>query len=313
MTLLVVAGCATQPLQSDQLLKSPAAQQPPVELTAVPFFPQEEFQCGPAALATVLNWSGTQLTPEDLAPQVYLPGRHGSLQIELLAAARRHGRVPYVLRPELGTLLNEVRAGHPVLVLQNLGLSWYQKWHYAVVVGFDLQQDQIILRSGREQRHVVPIKLFERTWRRGDYWAITVTTPDHLPVSAEEIPYLKAVAPLERLQRWQDTATAYTTALTRWPDSITARMGLGNSRYALHDLRGAEAAYRHVTQQAPGFAPAYNNLAQTLADQGQLHAAENAVRQAIHLTAPDNALFATYQETLQQIIAQQAARTPETP
>ncbi len=313
MTLLAVAGCATQPLQSYQLLKSPAAQQPPVELIAVPFFPQEEFQCGPAALATVLNWSGTQLTPENLAPQVYLPGRQGSLQIELLAATRRHGRIPYGLRPELETLINEVRAGHPVLVLQNLGLSWYQKWHYAVVVGFDLQQDQIILRSGREQRHVVPIKLFERTWRRGDYWAITVTTPDHLPVSAEEIPYLNAVVPLERLQRWQDTATAYTTALTQWPDSITARMGLGNSRYALHDLRGAEAAYRHVTQQDPGFAPAYNNLAQTLADQGQLHAAENAARQAIHLTTPSNALFTIYQETLQQIIAQQAMRTPETP
>ena len=155
LCVFLVAGCATPPLQTERLLKSPAAQQPPVELTAVPFFPQEEFQCGPAALTTVLNWSGTQLTPENLAPQVYLPGRQGSLQVELLAATRRHGRIPYVLRPELETLINEVRAGHPVVVLQNLAFNWYPKWHYAVVVGFDLQNDKIILRSGREQRQVL--------------------------------------------------------------------------------------------------------------------------------------------------------------
>lgn len=300
----LVTGCATQPLQTDQLLKSPAAQQPPVELTAVPFFPQEAFQCGPAALATVLNWSGTQLTPESLAPQVYLPGRQGSLQVELLTATRRHGRIPYVLRPEMETLINEVRAGHPVLVLQNLAFNWYPKWHYAVVVGFDLQDDQIILRSGREQRQVLPIKLFERTWRRSGYWAITVTTPDDVPLSAEEISYLQAVAPLERLQRWEDAKTAYTAALTRWPNSITALMGLGNSRYALHDVHGAEAAYRHVTQQDANFAPAYNNLAQTLADQNQLDAAEQAARHAVSLGGP---LLTTYQDTLQQIIAQQKA------
>ena len=58
-------------------------------------------------------------------------------------------------------------------------------------------------------------------------------------------------------------------------------MGLGNSRYALHDVRGAETAYRHVTQQAPDFAPAYNNLAQALADQDQLDAAEQAARIAV--------------------------------
>ena len=306
----LVTGCATHPLQTDQLLKSPAVQQPPVELTTVPFFPQEEFQCGPAALATVLNWSGTQLTPESLAPQVYLPGRQGSLQLELLAATRRHGRIPYVLRPEMETLINEVRAGHPVLVLQNLAFNWYPKWHYAVVVGFDLQDDQIILRSGREQRQVLSIKLFERTWRRSDYWAITVTTPDDVPLTAEEISYLQAVAPLERLQRWEDAKTAYTAALMRWPNSITAQMGLGNSRYALHDVRGAEAAYRHVTQQAPDFAPAYNNLAQTLADQNLLDAAEQAARHAVSL---GGALLATYEETLQQIIARQAVRKRETP
>ena len=121
LLLVTLAGCATP--QTERLLETAPAFPRPVELTAVPFFPQEAYQCGPAALATVLNSSGLNVTPEALAPQVYLPERQGSLQFELLAAARRHGRVPYVLRPQLETLVTEVASGHPVLVLQNLGVA----------------------------------------------------------------------------------------------------------------------------------------------------------------------------------------------
>src|SRR3569623_1363896 len=123
-----------------------------VELDAVPFFPQERYQCGPAALATVLAWSGAAVTADQLVPQVYLPARQGSLQPELLAAARRYQRLPYVLEPDLAALLREVGAGHPVLVLQNLGLSWAPRWHNAVVVGYDLARDEVVLRSGAGRR-----------------------------------------------------------------------------------------------------------------------------------------------------------------
>ena len=42
------------------------AEDPTRELTQVPFFPQTLHQCGPAALATVLGWSGVHATPEAL-------------------------------------------------------------------------------------------------------------------------------------------------------------------------------------------------------------------------------------------------------
>ena len=227
----MLAGCATP--QTDRLLESATAFPRPVELTAVPFFPQEAYQCGPAALATVLNGSGLNVTPEELTPQVYLPERQGSLQFELLAAARRHGRVPYVLRPQLEAITTEIASGNPVLVLQNLGISAVPFWHYAVVVGFDLARAEVVLRSGREHRHVTSLRTFEHTWRRGDYWAVVVLPPGELPQTAEELPYLQSVLALEKLKRWQDTATAYGNALTRWPKSLGAHMGLGNSRYAL--------------------------------------------------------------------------------
>lgn len=295
ISLMLLAGCAA-PLQSERL--SSTAFREPVELTAVPFFPQEEYQCGPAALATALQWAGKSVTPDTLAPQVYVPARRGSLQLELVANARRHGAIPYVLRPALEDLLTEVAAGNPVVVLQNLGLSWYPKWHYAVVVGFDLTRDDVVLRSGREQRHVVPLAVFERTWRRGNYWAMVVMPPARLPRTAEETAYLQAVVALERLQRWEETATAYQAALARWPRSLGAQLGLGNSRYALKDLAAAERAYRAATVAHPESGIALNNLAQALADQGRWAEAENAVNQALALGGPHVEKF---QATLDEI------------
>jgi tetratricopeptide (TPR) repeat protein len=248
----------------------------------------------------VLNWSGVSVTPAELAPQVYLPERRGSLQLELIGAARRHGRIPYVLQPQLESLLAEVSSGNPVLILQNLSLPWYPKWHYAVVVGFDLKRDRVLLRSGPIERHEMPFKVFERTWRRSHYWALVILPPDQLPFTAEEIPYVQAVAPLERLARWPDTALAYATALTRWPKSLAARMGLGNSRYALGDVRGAEEAFRQAAQDHPDAGVAFNNLAQTLSDQDRLPEAQAAARRAVELGGPQRK---TFRETLKQIEA----------
>ncbi len=64
-----------------------------------PFFPQEAHQCGPAALATVLNYRHIEVSPDDAHPQVFLPERKGSLQVELTASARRYGLLAYPLAP----------------------------------------------------------------------------------------------------------------------------------------------------------------------------------------------------------------------
>jgi hypothetical protein len=294
--MLFASGCAT--LQTDRVRATANAFPQPVELTAVPFFPQEEYQCGPAALATVLNEAGITVTPEQLVQEVYLPKRKGSLQLEMIGAARRHGRVPYVLRPELESLFAEVASGNPVLILQNLSFWWYPKWHYAVVVGFDLPHDRIVLRSGKEPRHDIPIEIFERTWRRSRYWAMVVLSPDRLPFTAEEIPYVQAVVPFERLARWPEASTAYSAALKRWPKSLAAQVGLGNSRYALGDASGAEEAFRQATLEHPDAAAAFNNLAQVLADQHKWPEARTAALRAVELGGPQ---IETFRETLKQI------------
>jgi hypothetical protein len=171
---LLLTSCAHRvPLMEERVASLP----PRTELTDTPFFPQERYQCGPAALATVLNARGVAVTPDELVPQVYLPARQGSLQAEMIAAVRRQGLLAVAIEPELDALLEEVAAGHPVLVLQNLGLDWLPRWHYAVVMGYDLGAQELVLRSGTEPRRITQFGVFLNTWDRSRRWGLVVLTP----------------------------------------------------------------------------------------------------------------------------------------
>lgn len=270
---------------------------PAAKITGVPFFPQSRYQCGPATLAMSLNWAGVTVTPDQLVPEVYIPEKKGALQIEMMATARRHGALAYQLAPELSHILIEISAGHPVIVFQNLGLGWHPVWHYAVVVGYDLNKHYILLHTGTERQHRVSLTRFERTWARGGYWAMLTMPPDQLPRTATEIRFLRAAVALEKSGELQQAVRAYEAALRRWPGSLPAQIGRGNAYYALGDIRKAEQAFYQATLDHPGSAAAFNNLAQTYADQRRYREAMAAAESAVRLDGAS----AIYRQTLKEI------------
>lgn len=302
LLLALLGGCAAG-LQHKQLATAASGLPPAHELRATPFHSQEVHHCGPAALATALGAAGRGISPEELAGLVYLPEREGSLTVEMAAAVRHLGYLPYQMRPELSDLIAEIAHGRPVVVLQNLGLRWLPRWHYAVAIGYDLPRGQIILRSGIHRRVITDIATFERTWRRGDRWALLVLPPGRMPARAEAARYLQAAVGLERTPHRQAALQSYRVAVERWPENITAWMALGNSAYAGGDLDGAVAAYRKALELDAAYAPAYNNLAQTLADIGQWPEAERMARRAIDL---GGAHMDDYRATLDSILRNKA-------
>ena len=218
----------------------------------VPLYPQEVNHCGPAALAGLFDFNGRSISPDEIAGWVYIPGRKGSLQVEMQAAVRRAGFLAYPLEPGIETLLQEVAAGNPVLVLQNLGLSWWPKWHYANVIGYDLAQQTIILNSGRTAGYELGLSTFNRTWQRADGWGLVALPADRLPQTATPQNYTRAAVDLESAGQTELAYEAYGTALERWPGNPVALMGLGNIRYARADYCGAVEAFAELVGRAAG-------------------------------------------------------------
>lgn len=268
--LLALAGCASLVPQTMELRESwPEGVASRTEIGEVPFFPQEEYQCGPAALATALVHAGAPVTPDELVNLVYLPARQGSLQIEMLAASRRHSRISYPLSPRFDHLLREVAAGNPVIVLQDTGFGPLTNWHYAVVVGFDYPSGELYLRSGATKRLAIPFTVFEFTWRKSDYWAMVTMPPDRVAATATESGYLAAISAMERVGDPGAAKIAYAAALNRWPESVAASVGLANRDYALGLLVEAELVLRRAAARQPNSVAVLNNLAQVLSDLGK--------------------------------------------
>jgi hypothetical protein len=280
LTLFVcLAGCASIP-DSARELPTAGAQ---IELSDTPFHAQERYQCGPAALTTVLEASGAEVTLNEIVKKVYLPDRQGSLQLELLAATRTSGRLPYVINSSMDAILSELDAGRPVLVLQNLGVSAIPRWHYAVVVGIDTHRDRVILRSGTERRRETPINLFLRTWSRSEFWGFVALQPGELPAIVDRDRYFETVVGMEQAGRPADAADAWQAALHRWPDNTTALFGLGNSQLALGDTESAERSYEKLIAASPGLVVARNNLAMALAQEHRFDAALEEIDRALSL------------------------------
>lgn len=296
LILWALAGCATP--QTAHLLAEPPAGLPArAEVSGVPFIPQEEYYCGPASLAMALNWSGLPATQEEIAAQVYTPGRKGTLQSDMVAAARRNGRLAVPVS-DLDHLIAELAAGHPVVVFQNLGFGWFPVWHYAIAIGYDLDAGDLILHSGLDERRRTPLTTFERTWARGDHWALVVLPPDQLPATADEVSVLRAATGLEQAGRMREAAIAYATIAERWPDSLEPWIGLGNASYAAGALDRAAAAFRTATERHPESGAAWNNLAHVLGEQGRRAEAIAAARRAVRIGGPD---VATYRATLREV------------
>lgn len=288
-------GCASAPPK----VELPASLDIPrvVELTEVPFHPQGEYQCGPASLAMTLEWSGVTITPDQLKPEVYTPSRQGSLPPDMIGAARRHGRIAYPIN-RIEDVFREVAGGHPVIVLQHLSSFFKASWHYAVVIGYDLDQHTVILHSGVKAREVLSIDEFEGTWQPSGHWGLLTLAPEKFPATVKEAVYLKAIVGLEQTERWAETQQAYAHAAESWPLNETAWIGLGNSRYALKNLTGAEEAFRSAVEAAPQSGAAYNNLAHVLMELGRPKEALEVINQAIQLGGP---LAETFQKTRTEI------------
>jgi len=291
---VILSGCGL--LSTEPMLPTPGAPDRAV-VTNVPFFPQEESQCGPASLAMTLNWSGVNIQPADLTSEIFTPDLKGSLQSAMIGATRRHGRIAY---PFAGSeaLLAEISAGNPVIVLVNLGLSWYPKWHYAVVIGFDRELEEVILHSGLIANEHLSYRVFLNIWRRSESWGLLVLPPERLPATVAEENWLEAVAGLELTDQWPGAAIGYSEALKRWPDSFVAWMGLGNSRYNLQDFEGSAEAFRQATTLQPENGIPFNNLAQVLSSQGKRKEALVAAQRAVDLGGP---LIDNFRQTLEEI------------
>jgi tetratricopeptide (TPR) repeat protein len=302
---IAASGCASTTPRLTEIVSDRAPAK--VELTEVPFFPQREYQCGPAALATVLSAAGSATTPDELVPEVYVPERQGSFAVELIAATRSRELLPYEIAPALDDALVQLAAGRPVLILQNVGLRKWPLWHFAVLVGYDADTNKVVLRSATTEREVIGARRFDRFWKRANRWGMVVLEPGDLPAAPDPTRYMHGAAGLEAVGHRDAARASYESARDEWPDSAWPWVGLANLSYGEGVLERAQSEYEEALKRDPANVAARNNLAETLEARGCTERARVEIERAREL-AQGTALEASVAMT-----AAKLAVTPDSP
>ncbi len=169
--ILFCGGCATglypAPLPPDTTI-----------LSGIPYFSQDDYQCGPSAIATVINYwygkegLGRQLAFREAVSETYSPSAKGVLGLDLRLYARRLGFKAEEQTGSIDRLRELIDRGIPAIILVDYGMSVYQKNHFMVVTGY--HRDSVVVNSGRREKEQIANEDLHKIWRRTAFWTLVI-------------------------------------------------------------------------------------------------------------------------------------------
>jgi tetratricopeptide (TPR) repeat protein len=206
-----------------------------------------------------MNWAGKMISVEQISLQTFTPGMKGSLQSDLISASRRNGFMAVPIEG-LPALLTEINSGHPVIVFENLALSWLPQWHYAIVFGYDLTKEEMIMHSGPDAFKHWDMSKFERSWMLANYWGLVVLPAGEISSSATELANSIAAAGLEQVGQKVAAEKSYSAILKKWPSSLTALIGSANLAFENNNYLLAVTYLQEAVKYYPNSATVWHNL-----------------------------------------------------
>lgn len=224
---LTLVGCASGLREYSQIGEIKKEYQSIKVLADFPFVLQEENYCGPATLSMAFKYYDHDIDQEEISKSVFLKEGEGTYQTLMLREIRKNGFYAININ-HYEDMIKEINNDSPVIVFHNLGFDWYPLWHYAIVYGYDLDKEIFYVHSAAEKAKEWEMDKFERSWRRGDNWAVVVNPVDKLSLTGSELEHMRSAAFIESFHGAEKAKIAYQKILEKWPNSLMANMGLGN-------------------------------------------------------------------------------------
>lgn len=173
MTLFILYVCLLSGCSTGAKELAIARPSQAVLIKDVPFFPQLDYQCGPASLAGVLNYYGDTVTPDEIAEAIYRQKIRGTVSLDMVLYARQRGFDSKWYEGNTDDIVRAVDSGSPLVVMIDLGFSLARAYHYMVITGYSSQG--VIANTGTTSQKLISWERFMSQWERTNNWTLLVT------------------------------------------------------------------------------------------------------------------------------------------
>lgn len=155
------------------------------QLQGVPRIKQLRNYCGPAALASVIQYFGQKTTQEEIGKEVYDKINCSTNGADMLLYARDKGFAAYSWNSNIEDVKKKLAAGVPVIVLQQNSKT-DTSGHYRVLTGFDdKNQEFSVMDPYYDDVTKLSYEDCSKLWTRMGYWALLVTPKEKDSFKAE--------------------------------------------------------------------------------------------------------------------------------
>lgn len=160
--VLLLFSCSTKTISSENLSSIKSAK----IIRNVPFVRQRDKFCGPAAMASVMNFYGQNISQDQIAKEVYSPELKGALISDMEDFARGMGFNASTINGDENTLISLIDENVPSIILVDLGIWVVSVPHYYVVYGYNESTETFIINTGFTSSKEINFKDLDKEWEK---------------------------------------------------------------------------------------------------------------------------------------------------
>lgn len=141
----------------------------------VPFIKQKDNFCGPASMASVLQFYGVDIDQDEVAKEIYIPELNGALISDMENYARKNGYNVQSTNGSIEILKENVKQNTPVILLVDRGKWKVSVPHYYVAYGYNDDKETIIIHTGYKEGQEISYDNLEREWGKMNNLMLVIT------------------------------------------------------------------------------------------------------------------------------------------
>ena len=141
----------------------------------VPFVKQKDRFCGPAAMASVMQFYGQNISQQEIAEEIYIPELNGALISDMENFAKDSGYMVESTNGSIDMLKSNLEERQPVILLVDKGKWKVSVPHYYVAYGYNDEKKTIILHTGDKEDQKISYDKLDEEWGRMNRLMLVIT------------------------------------------------------------------------------------------------------------------------------------------